>query len=186
LVDVVMKEIPEPADETGRGGDSVVGAEEASKAGVGVEPGHRSGEGVGVDGDVGVEEEDQGGLGGKCAGVPGGGRAELGRVPDHAGAGLLGQLGGGVGRTVVDHHQFVVVPGRFSKPAEAALEVATPVVHGDHHRERRPPGLRARRTGGELIHEPPSPVKLRVPECVPILGVARTRASISERGRTDV
>ena len=66
-----------------------------------------------------------------------------------------------VGRAVVDDDQFVIGPGGVSEPSEAALEVAPPVVDGDHDREPRPPGPRARRTGGEIIHDPPSPVNIR-------------------------
>ena len=62
-------------------------------------------------------------------------------------------------------------------------EVAAPVTHGNHDRERRPPQPGARRTGGDIVHDLPSPVKTRLaPECVSIRGIARTRAKIaSER-----
>ena len=63
------------------------------------------------------------------------------------------------------------------KPAEAALEVRTPVANGNDDRKRWPPRLQARRTGGDIIHDKPSPVKDRhVPECVSVPGTARTRA----------
>src|SRR5271166_6207964 len=63
------------------------------------------------------------------------------------------------------------------KPAEAALEVGTPVADGNDDRKRWPPWLQARRTGGDIIHDKPSPVKDRhVPECVSVPGTARTRA----------
>ncbi len=175
-----MEEVAEPADQARRGGRVVVGAEQAGEARVGVEPGHGAGDGVG-------DGRRRRRRGRRSAGRS---RPSAPRFRAEAGPSLtglrinrapndFGQPGGAVGRAVVDDDQLVIGPGGVSKPSEAALEVATPIVHGDHHRERRPPGPRARRTGGEIVHEPPSPVKTRVPECVPILGVARTRASTS-------
>ena len=151
LVDVVVQQVPEPADQARGGRSVVVGAEEAGEAGVDLEPGHGPGDGLGVDGDVGVEEEDHRALGGQGTEVPGRGRAELGGVVQDPGAGGFGEAVGLVGRPVVDDDQLIIGPGRVAKPSEAAPEVATPVVHGDHHRERRPPGPRARRTGGEIV-----------------------------------
>ena len=107
----------------------------------------------GMDGDVGVEEEDE-----RCrrelgAEVAGRGRAERPVVTGHDGPHRPGELAGAVGRAVVDHDQLVVGPGRVTKPTEAALEVGAPVTNGDHNGKRRPPRLRARRTGGDIVHD---------------------------------
>ena len=92
------------------------------------------------------------------------------------------QSGRVVGRPVVHDDQLVIGQQGIAKPPEAVLEVATPVSHGNHHRERRPPRLRARRTGGDIVHDSPSPVRTRhVPECVSIRGIARTRAYTARR-----
>ena len=77
LMDVMVEEVAEPADEAGGVGLVVVGAEEADEVGVGVEPADGAGDRVAVDGDVGVEEEDQRGGRGQGSGVTGRGRAEL-------------------------------------------------------------------------------------------------------------
>src|SRR5262249_32271582 len=70
-----------------------------------------------------------------------------------------GQVGRAVGRAVVDDDQLEGGPAGVAKPAEAALEVAPPIVDGDHDRERRPPRPRSRRTGRDIVHDPPSPVR---------------------------
>ena len=38
-----------------------------------------------------------------------------------------------VGRAVIDDDEFVIESSRVSESSEAALEVATPVLDGDHH-----------------------------------------------------
>ena len=104
------------------------------------------------------------------------------RVADDDRPRPLGHGGRVVGRAVVDDDQLVIGQERVAKPTEAALEVAAPVSHGDHHRERRPPRLRARRTGGDIVHDSPSPVRTgHVPECVSVRGIARTRARTARR-----
>ena len=140
-----------------------------------------------MNGDVGVEEEDRAGpwrprrprL--RAAAGPCGRRDADDDRPRPCGDG-----GRVVGRAVVDDDQLEIGQERVAKPPEAALEVAAPVSHGDHHRERRPPRPRARRTGGDIVHDSPSPVRTRhVPECVSVHGIARTRArdrTATERG----
>ena len=61
LVDEMMEQVAVLADQARRGRCIVVGAEEGREARVGLEPRHGAAQGLGVDGDVGVEEEDQGG-----------------------------------------------------------------------------------------------------------------------------
>ena len=136
-----------------------------------------------MDGDVGVEEEDQGGCGGLGTEVAGGGgtlwrwgcerRSRPPFVPATAESSVEPSS------TTISSKSVSL---RVTKPPEAALEVATPVSHGNHDRERRPPRPRARRTGGDIVHDSPSPVRTRhVPECVSILGIARTRAFTARR-----
>ena len=66
LVDEVVEQVSVLADEARGGRRVVVRAEEGRESRVGLEPGQRPAQGLGVDGDVGVEEEDRarpGGLG---------------------------------------------------------------------------------------------------------------------------
>ena len=112
-----------------------------------------------MNGHIGVEKEDNRAARFLSPRVPRGGGAERLRMMQHFRAEAFGERGRVVGRAIVDDDQFIVSVRRVAKPSEAALEVATSVVHGDHHRKRTPPRLRAaRRTGGEIVHELPSPV----------------------------
>ena len=75
LVDEVMEQVAVLADEARRGRRVVVRAEEGAERRVGLEPGQGPAQRLGMDGDVGVEEEDRAGAGGLGAQVAGGGRA---------------------------------------------------------------------------------------------------------------
>ena len=59
LVHEMMEQVAKLADESRSRRLVVVGAEEGGEAGVGDEPGHATGKGVVMNGDVGVEEEDE-------------------------------------------------------------------------------------------------------------------------------
>ena len=153
LVHVMVQQVPELADDPGCRRLVVIRAEEGGERGVGEEPRHAAGEGAGVDGHVGVEEEDQGREASwaprlRAAAGPRGRSCRATNAPIRRASSPER-----VGRAVVDHDQLVIRPGRVAKPTEAALEVGASVANGDHDRERRPPRLRARRTGGDIVHD---------------------------------
>src|SRR5262249_2865160 len=59
LMDIMVEEVAEPADKAGGGGGGVVRAEESGEIGIGIEPRHGQGDRIGMDGNVGVDEEDE-------------------------------------------------------------------------------------------------------------------------------
>ena len=142
---------------------------------------HDPPDGLGMDGDVGIEEEHDRRDGDQRPGVPGGGGTERRLVPGDRRTELLGERGRSVGRAVVHDDKLIVGPERISESSKAALEVPAPVVNGDHHGERRPSRPPARRTGGEIIHDPPSPVCRGRAGMRPVPGIARTRAGADDR-----
>ncbi len=103
-----MEQVAELADQAGGGRARRRTSRRGRQAGVGLEPGDDPGERVGVDGDVGVEEEDE-----RAPSRPGPRRCgprpgpSGGRVADDRRAERLGQRGRAVGRAVVDDDQLV-------------------------------------------------------------------------------
>jgi hypothetical protein len=103
--------------------------------------------------DVGVKKEDEGGGGKLGAEVARRRGTERLLVSSDDGPLAARQCAGVVCRPIVDRDQLIIRPGGVTKPAEAALEIAAPVANGDHNGKRRPPRLRARRTGGDIVHD---------------------------------
>ncbi len=84
LVNIVVQEVAELAHQSWRGRMVVVRAEQGGQAGIGVEAPEGLAQGVGVDDDVGVEEEDDRGRGHQGPGIAGRGGARRPVVAEHA------------------------------------------------------------------------------------------------------
>ena len=171
-----MQQVPELADQTACGRFGIIRPKECRQTGVLLESFNHLGEGIRMNHHIPIDEEDEVGEGGFSPIISRGGGAEGFLVTDHACAVLPRSVGGVIGRSVIDDNQFVVCPMRGPKTPKAALEVEPAIANRDHDRERGRPVFRRRRTGGEIVHDIPSPVIMPRVVCNSVRGVARNRA----------
>lgn len=163
LMNVMMEEVAIGADDARRGGLIIVGAEEGVELGIGLEALDGAMERVGMDEDVGVEEEDEFAAGDLGAGVASGGGAAGIVVANDDGAGVRRAISRAIGGAVIDDDDFEGLNGCALEGLEAACEVRSAVMHGDDDGDGQPVRLRpsGRRDGGELLHDRPLPITRR-------------------------
>ncbi len=136
-VDVAVHEVAVLGEEVGRLGGIVVAAEHRVEGRVLVEMAANALEGVGLDANVGVDEdEDLPGAGGG-AGVACRGGAAVAAGTDHPGAETARHGRGPVGGAVVNHDALVGLHGRGDERLQARPYRVGGVVSGDDDGKRR-------------------------------------------------